>query len=255
MFATTDIARRRWPHMAGVRELPQEVSCDLARLFSLSCWLLFVAPSVVVLGSLWRVHMPTRRPRPRRALGDLPPPSRRRVQAPVPPLRRSSSPGRPAGIVWPADSECDSSACGLVWGEDVYAPFLTGRPVMRHPGGPPLEPAASGSTTAGAPKASETYEVSSIRRPLRSCCSVAPPTTLCGWPSSAAGRRRHLHPTRVRRPTVGQQPLRLSRALPAQPCWWAGKFNPYDPEANARCALQIWRREGWRPWTSVPELW
>ena len=154
-------ARRGWHKSRNPQAIPGGSVCgphNTSSLFlRLFFWAAFCLPAGLVLRSLYRAHTPTTparlrhlRRRYRRRL------HHRLAQAPVPPLRRSSSLGRPAGIAWPADSECDSSACGLVWGEDVYAPFLTGRPAMRHPGGLPTEDAASGSTTGGTPKASET---------------------------------------------------------------------------------------------------
>ena len=40
------------------------------------------------------------------------------------------------------------------------------------------------------------------------------------------------------------------------PFWWDGnnafgwRFDPYDPEENAKHAFLIWKRDGWNPWTT-----
>ena len=92
-------------------------------------------------------------------------------------------------------------------------------------------------------------------QPLRSAVQWRPLLRYVGWPSYALSDAV----TCIRRESGGRpwasNPSGCRGLFQLNTCWWAGKFNPYDPEANARCALQIWRREGWRPWTSVPELW
>ena len=143
-------------------------SCDLQDSFPLPlrlCVWVVVLPFGLALHLLWQTPC-LRRParldrlaaRYRRRL------ARRSVRVSVPPLRRSSSPGQAGGIAWPAATDEDSDACELVWGEDVYAPFLAGRPVMRQPIGQPLDEHANASPIAGQPNAPRTCAPSSIPR-------------------------------------------------------------------------------------------
>jgi hypothetical protein len=170
MSALADIARRGWPQAAGTRERtggrPSWPDHDILSLsLRLFFWAAFCLPAGLALRSLWRVPTQTRLPRRlRRLTRQLQ--RRRQLLVPVPPLRRpvpNSSPGAPSGIAWPADNESESIACDLVWGEDVYAPFLAGRPAMRLPTGQPTAEPANDSLTGGGPNTSGTGDGSSIR--------------------------------------------------------------------------------------------
>ena len=65
-----------------------------------------------------------------------------------------------------------------------------------------------------------------------------------GWPKRAL----HTLAGVIMNESSGRQnahnPSGASGLLQLMPCWWAGKFNPYDPEANLREGLSIWRGEG-----------
>ena len=76
-----------------------------------------------------------------------------------------------------------------------------------------------------------------------------------GWPESAL----HTLAGVIMNESGGQpnahNPSGCSGLLQLAPCWWAGRFNPMDPEANLRGGLSIWRGEGgsWLPaWQGDP---
>ena len=91
--------------------------------------------------------------------------------------------------------------------------------------------------------------------PLRSASQWRPLLLYVGWPSSALDDAV----TCIRRESGGRpwayNPSGCAGLFQLAGCWWAGRFDPYSPLPNARTALAIWRREGWRPWTSMPEFW
>jgi soluble lytic murein transglycosylase-like protein len=35
------------------------------------------------------------------------------------------------------------------------------------------------------------------------------------------------------------------------PCWYAGRFNPFDPEQNVKHAVRVWRSSGWHAWVTA----
>ena len=90
---------------------------------------------------------------------------------------------------------------------------------------------------------------------LVSAGSWKPLLVYVGWPPSAIPYAI----TIMRRESGGRpwasNPSGAAGLFQLARCWWAGRFDPYSPLPNARTALAIWRREGWRPWTSMPEFW
>ena len=43
-------------------------------------------------------------------------------------------------------------------------------------------------------------------------------------------------------------PSGASGLFQLMPIWWAGKFDPYNPEANVAAAAALWASSGWAPW-------
>ena len=90
-----------------------------------------------------------------------------------------------------------------------------------------------------------------LRPRLVSAASWKPLLRYVGWPASQLANAV----TCIRRESVGRpwayNPSGCAGLMQLARCWWAGKFNPYDPEANVRCGLAIWRAEGFRPWVTM----
>lgn len=86
---------------------------------------------------------------------------------------------------------------------------------------------------------------------LISAASWKPLLRFVGWPETAIPDAI----TCMRRESGGRpaayNPSGCAGLFQLARCWWAGKFNPFRPLANALCALHIWLREGWRPWVTM----
>ena len=65
-----------------------------------------------------------------------------------------------------------------------------------------------------------------------------------GWPAKAlhtlAGM---IYAESSGRPDAYNGVIGCSGLTQLAPCWWRGKFNPFDPEANLREALRIYRSQ------------
>jgi hypothetical protein len=84
-----------------------------------------------------------------------------------------------------------------------------------------------------------------------SAASWKPLLHFVGWPASAIPDAI----TCMRRESGGRpralNPSGCAGLFQEARCWWAGRFDPFSPLANVRCALAIWRREGWSPWVTM----
>ena len=131
------------------------------------------------------------------------------------------------------------------------------RPLPRHPARSSGEAAwhvygRSCRRSNGRWHAEAARDLRSVLHPrLVSAASWRPLLRYAGWPASVIP-----YALTIMRRESGGRPTALNPSgcaglFQLAGCWWRGKFDPFDPLANVRCALAIWRREGWSPWVTA----
>ena len=86
---------------------------------------------------------------------------------------------------------------------------------------------------------------------ISSAASWKPLLRYVGWPASQIENAV----TCIRRESGGNPNAHnasgASGLYQLMPRHWRGRFDPYDPERNARYALMLWRKSGWHPWVTM----